>query len=421
MSAPSPEEILRKYVKSQKIFTAYYDSLKALARDLGVPFQQVVADVVAEAERNHLLSINLDILQVFGLSIEEIEEEVAKYPDVMRIEEDNLIILLPAPAPRKKPRKKERREKAPPAMAPPATPARPQPQERERERGIPVMPETTRTAVKRMKEQAREARLRSEAIAPAPAVVVSEPFGFIPISDLRDIVIRVMRHRATLAGLTGDDNINRFIMQEHQIALELGYLTITGEEWFNVAGATRDDLERFRIGGYLQVQRQRRRATTAGAGGAGVGGGRTGLAEEITVIIPTKKPRPVVWIPARIGESIRNWLLVNREGGSPSEFYQFWRIVRPRTSYSAVVRTFHILETLGLITLKEKKPYTFFNAEYRGESAKLYYIIVPGMEADPRWLHPQSELYPATAVGGKKYARYKAENRIRFGRNPAYR
>jgi hypothetical protein len=49
------------------------------------------------------------------------------------------------------------------------------------------------------------------------------------------------------------------------------------------------------------------------------------------------------------------------------------------------------------------------------------FVIVKGMEADPRWGRPQIELYPSTKYGKKGYLKLKRKGlRPKGGRRPKY-
>ncbi len=92
-----------------------------------------------------------------------------------------------------------------------------------------------------------------------------------------------------------------------------------------------------------------------------------------------------------IAEAIRRYLLEQGEGHA-YEFWKFWRVLKKRTSYQAVRRYFWILKEIGLIEFVRAEP-------ARAPFKKRIYRIIPGMEEDPRWRHPQIELYPDTALG----------------------
>ena len=118
--------------------------------------------------------------------------------------------------------------------------------------------------------------------------------------------------------------------------------------------------------------------------------------------------------PLLTGIAIRNFLRrVGRAG--PYDFYREFRVVKPTTSYDSIRKYFYILRELGLIEFVEEAP------SAAGFPRQLYRII-PGMEEDPRWGAPQVELYPATALGKRRY-RKKIEKgeRIPKGRRGAYR
>lgn len=115
----------------------------------------------------------------------------------------------------------------------------------------------------------------------------------------------------------------------------------------------------------------------------------------------------------RAGEAIREYLQTMDEG-NPYGFYKLWRQVKKRTSYQSVRRYFWILEELGLIEFVRAEP---SKAPFR----KRMYHIVSGMEDDPRWYHPQSELYPDTALGRRHREMVERGLKPKGGRRPKYR
>ena len=395
-NSKEPEVRLRQYIPSDIIYQAYRQILQDTARELGRPVSELIIDTVNEAERTGYLSIPIPLLTIFGIDPERLEQEVSKYKDVMSIDSTTEELVIDVRKIQKKIEEEERKKKEE------------EKRKKKEEEAItvekvptqPPLPERIRpkTEVKREKEKKREEELREAAIVPSiPREVV---FGFITDEHLRDIVMRIMRDRlVTRVGRqVTDEEVAEFLKRMHTAAIELGYVELSIDEWLRYSDER--ELEGYRTGTFLQV----------------VGKGR-----ERRILIPTKRPRPITWLPARIGLSIRNWLLIQGdEGGSPYEFYRFWRIVKSKTSYAAVVRAFHILEVLGLIRLKEQKPYTFFTAKYRGNTAKLYYVIVKGKEADPRWNSPAGSLYPASKLGSKRYHLLKAEGLVPRGRATQY-
>jgi len=99
------------------------------------------------------------------------------------------------------------------------------------------------------------------------------------------------------------------------------------------------------------------------------------------------------------GLAIREYLMHVGEGYA-NEFYRCFKKIKKKVSYQSVVRYFWILEKLGLIEL--------VRFEIRGSKFPVkYYRIVPGKENDPRWLHPQSALYPITRLGSRRYKKKK--------------
>ena len=104
------------------------------------------------------------------------------------------------------------------------------------------------------------------------------------------------------------------------------------------------------------------------------------------------------------GLAIREYLMQVGEG-SPNDFYREFRKIKRKTSYASVRRYFYILKRLGLIEPTRRVP-------GRGPIPKQLYRIVPGMEDDPRWMHPQVALYPATRFGGARYQKAKERGLI---------
>ena len=104
------------------------------------------------------------------------------------------------------------------------------------------------------------------------------------------------------------------------------------------------------------------------------------------------------------GLAIREYLMIVGEG-SPSDFYKAYRKIKKKTSYASVRRYFYILKRLGLIEPTRRE-------WGRGYIPKQLYRIVPGMENDPRWAHPQVALYPATRWGGARYEKAKEKGLV---------
>jgi len=86
-------------------------------------------------------------------------------------------------------------------------------------------------------------------------------------------------------------------------------------------------------------------------------------------------------------EAIREYLLTMGEGYSYG-FWKIWRQFKKKTSYASIRRNFWILKELRLIeSVRFEKDKTPFR--------KHIYRIVPGMEDDPRWMHPEEALWPS--------------------------
>ena len=99
------------------------------------------------------------------------------------------------------------------------------------------------------------------------------------------------------------------------------------------------------------------------------------------------------------GLAIREYLQQVGEG-NPNGFFKAYRKVKEKTSYASVRRYFWILKKLGMIEPTRREMGA-------GIIAKQLYRIVPGMENDPRWSHPQVALYPSTRFGGARYEKAK--------------
>ena len=104
------------------------------------------------------------------------------------------------------------------------------------------------------------------------------------------------------------------------------------------------------------------------------------------------------------GLAIREYLQQVGEG-NPNDFFKAYRKVKEKTSYASARRYFWILKKLGLIEPTRREL-------GRGLIAKQLYRIVPGMESDPRWSHPQVALYPNTRFGGARYEKAKEKGLI---------
>lgn len=114
------------------------------------------------------------------------------------------------------------------------------------------------------------------------------------------------------------------------------------------------------------------------------------------------------------GEAIREYLLEVDEG-YPYEFYKVYRQFKPSTSYQSVRRYFYILEEIGLI---ESARWEESRAPIRRHLYK-----IRGDPEDPRWIRPQVELYPQSALG-RRFKELKEEGRayeIPTGRTRKYR
>jgi len=131
---------------------------------------------------------------------------------------------------------------------------------------------------------------------------------------------------------------------------------------------------------------------------------------------------PMLIIPSRVGESIRNWLLMQGEG-SAYGFYKALKEVKKAwkdekevayTSYGTIRKYFTYLKRLGLITISRvlPKPIGYGEVTYR---------VVEGREVAPEWTRIQVALYPATVWGARRYPKAKERGQVVYGRRPEYR
>lgn len=383
---------LRIIIEDDTLYKAYIDHLYLTARIQKRGVEDLISEIVEEAKKTDQLVIDVADLAVVGLSPITLQDIARKHRYIIT-EEDQLIIpnvlkklakgkveeVKKEKKGRRKRRKRKEEEEAkkkeeeeeeeearPPPHPPPPVAARPQ-------RGIPVEKVRTKTEIKREKQALAEKRIAEELTAPRPPITPPTAFDFITHPELKLLVVQIMSDRFAKERwrYAEDYTLADYLLEQTTASYNLGYLDIYFNEWSKYASI--GEIARYQGLKLLQY-----------------------IEDEQVIRIPTKRPRDIVLLPTRIGESIRNWLLVNREeGGSPYEFYRVWRIVKKRTSYAAVARVFHILERLGLIELRHgtRKNYVLFTKEYRGSSAKLYYVIKPGFEADPKWMHPQIALY----------------------------
>jgi hypothetical protein len=243
-------------------------------------------------------------------------------------------------------------------------------------------------------KKSRVIKTRPESIVTTPIT----PFSYITDASLRTIMTCLFQVKYNKTERSTP--YNEYLIRESRAAEEIGYVETTAREWTNCS--TLQQLDQYEIMKMLQILEPDVK-----------GGPRR-------IVIPTKLPKDVVITPKYIGESIRNWLLLNNSG-SPAEFWQFvWKRVKPESSYVAVAQYFYTLEQLGLIEKIAKKPYVLFDKEHHGKDAMIFYSIVKGREADPNFRHAKQELHFATIPGGKRYQKAKEKGTIQFGRNPKY-
>lgn len=271
-----------------------------------------------------------------------------------------------------------------------------------------------RTTIKKTRKELQEERIprRVESEKPRelpkkkppiikglPEPIPGVPFDFINSEELRVIIICILERRFTEENIT-TLTLGEFIEDQSLAVENTGWFNTSIPEW--VGCSTVQQLGKFEALKLLQV----------------LEGPEAGEFKEI--VIPTKLPRDIITVPDRIGESIRNWLLLN-ETGSASEFWRFiWRRVRPTSTYQAVSYMFYILTQIKLIERTSVKTYTIFDKDHHGTDAQIFYRIVPGKEGDPTWMAAQQELYASTVVGGRRYEKFKEENLIEFGRNERF-
>lgn len=223
------------------------------------------------------------------------------------------------------------------------------------------------------------------------------PFDYIESSALQSIITCMLSKRYESLHLKM--SLGQYLQRESDAALNTGYLEVDALEWSNCS--TFQLLDQFAQMKLLQVKK------------SGIQG------QPRKIIIPTKLPRNVTIMPARIGESIRNFML--REGEVyPYQFWLLWKRVRRSSSYKAVAQYFHTLEKIGLIEKVKKKPYVLFNEVYRGQKARVLYRITPGKEGDPTFRHADVELYPSHRFGARRYKKAKSQGRVIPGRSQEY-
>ena len=271
-----------------------------------------------------------------------------------------------------------------------------------------------RTTIKKTREELKEERpmrfvrpekpreprkIKPPIIKGLPEPIPGVPFDFINSEELRVIIICILERIFAEENIT-TLTVEQFIDKQSLAVENTGFFNTSIPEW--VGCSTVQQLGKFEALRLLQV----------------LEGPEAGEFKEI--VIPTKLPRDIITTPDRIGESIRNWLLLN-ETGSASEFWRFvWRRVRPTSSYKAVAHMFYILRQIKLIERTSVKTWTLFDKDHHGTDAQVFYRIVPGKEGDPTWMRGQQELYAATIVGGRRYEKFKEENLIEFGRNERF-
>jgi len=112
-----------------------------------------------------------------------------------------------------------------------------------------------------------------------------------------------------------------------------------------------------------------------------------------------------IWCPdisyRYTGLAIREYLMIMGEG-SPYDFYQCFKRIKPTTSYKNIAYYFYLLHRAGLIEIVRKEPMS-----KKGGFSKTIYRIVPGRENELGWLHPQQIFYPETKLGAKRYKKQR--------------
>lgn len=223
------------------------------------------------------------------------------------------------------------------------------------------------------------------------------PFDYIQSGALQSIITCMISNRYNKSHLS--ITLQQYLQRESEAAANTGFLEVDAREWSECSSF--DLLDQFAQMKLLQVIRPRVQG------------------QPRMIRIPTKLPRGVIIIPARIGESIRNWLLLESEG-YPYAFWLLWKRVRTSSSYAAVVRYFHVLEKIGLIEKANPKKYTFFTDKYRGSTARIFYKIVDGMQGSPDFDRADIVLYPSHEWGGRRYKKAKSQGRVVKGRNKEF-
>ena len=118
------------------------------------------------------------------------------------------------------------------------------------------------------------------------------------------------------------------------------------------------------------------------------------------------------------GLAIRQWLVGQGDGSA----WDFWQAIQEKRkakdqkepSYAQIRRYFWIIKKMGLIIKSGERP-----SKFKG-NPKAFYQIVPGMRDDPRWFRPQSEFYPSTTIGSRRFQNKVDNDTIQRGRNPKY-
>lgn len=112
-----------------------------------------------------------------------------------------------------------------------------------------------------------------------------------------------------------------------------------------------------------------------------------------------------VWLHPT-GIFVRDFLLSYKE----AYCYEVWKALKRAREEKGLIapthrsfwNTWSILRKLELIRLvRVERPLP------QAKWYRRYFQIVPGMEDDPAWIHPQVAMYPLTQLGSRDYAKLK--------------
>lgn len=395
------------------------------SRTDNIPLEDVINDIARTAQDTGFAFFDRDDLALCGFGADEVDRVTAEDPNISLVDND-LQIQIPRPTIReqRRIRREQRRKKIEDSIAAAnegiaeigtearetvirARAAEPGKKRKEVKQGARKVRQTvidTREELRQKRQQRfipspiKPPRKRVPVFPAAETPPEGAPFAFVNNEELRQIILCILGKRFAVE--SPRQSFDQFVMENDEIAENSGSFITEVDEWLGCA--SNEQLRKFELLKLLQI----------------VEGPRSG--EFKTIIIPTKLPRDVIIVPGSVGESIRNWLLLNGEG-TANEFWSFvWQRVRPDSSYAAVVRDFHIMEEIGLLEKTTLKTYRLFDKDHHGSDAAIKYRIVPGREADPAFRSSQQILYPASRPGGRRYQKLKEAGLVQFGRNPMF-